>query len=358
MIIGIDANEANVINRVGSNQYAFNILLRLVKLDKQNQYVVYLKHQPVDDLPKPNDQLSYQVIKSTPFWTQWRLPLALYFSKPRPDLFFTLGHYGPKFAPMPTLITILDIAFLLFPKTFLKKDLFKLKHWTKNSVKKASHIITISKATKRDIQKHYQVPEDKITVAYPGIDHQRFKPSKKSLISGDYLLYLGTLQPRKNLENLVTAYSKLPEKYQANKLVIAGKKGWLFKPLFQLVKKLKLEGKIIFTDYVKDQDIPGLIQKAKLLILPSYYEGFGIPVVQAMAAGTPVLVSKNSSLKEIVKSHGFYIKQPFKARQVKQGIIQALTSRSDINAAQNQANQFSWDRSAKNILEAINELTI
>ena len=172
------------------------------------------------------------------------------------------------------------------------------------------------------------------------------------------MLYLGTLQPRKNLENLVKAYSELPTKLQKNKLVIAGKKGWLFKPLFKLVKNLNLEKKVIFTDYVSNKDLPGLIQKAKLLILPSYYEGFGIPVVQAMSSNIPVLVSQNSSLKEIVKSYGIYIKSPFKAQQIKQGIIEALSSTTDINAAKNQAKQFSWDKSAKIILEVINEINL
>ncbi|MFH1280292.1 MAG: glycosyltransferase family 1 protein, partial [Candidatus Beckwithbacteria bacterium] len=345
--------------RVGSNQYAFNILTKLQFLDQKNQYLVYLKHPPLSDLPKSNHRWQYRVIKSTPLWTQWRLPLDLYLKKPKPDLFLTLGHYAPKFAPMPTLVTILDLAFIFFPNTYLKKDLFKLKNWTKSSVKKARHIFTISNSSKKDIQKYYQVSPEKITVVYPGIDHQRFeKKSTTSLISGDYLLYLGTLQPRKNLENLVLAYSKLPDKLKTNKLVIAGKKGWLYKPLFKLVKQLKLENHVIFTDYVLSKDLPGLIQQAKLLILPSFYEGFGIPVVQAMAAQTPVLVSKNSSLKEIVKSHGFYIKEPFQSQQVKQGIIQALTSKPNLKAAQAHAKHFSWHQSAENILEVINGIDI
>lgn len=359
MLIGIDGNEANVLNRVGSNQYAFKILDKLLKLDQKNQYLIYLKHPPVKDMPRASKNFQYRVIKTTPFWTQWRLPLALYLSSPKPDLFLTLGHYAPRFSPIPTLVTILDLAYLFFPRTFLKKDLFKLKRWTKTSVKKASHIFTISKSSKKDIQKYYQVSEHKITVAYPGIDHQRFETkSKTNLISGDYFLYLGTLQPRKNLKNLVLAYSKLPSHLKLNKLVIAGKKGWLYKPLFKLVKQLKLENLVIFTDYVQTKDLPGLIQQAKLLILPSFYEGFGIPVVQSMAAGTPVLVSRNSSLKEIVRSHGFYIKPPFKSQQIKQGIIQASKSKSNLKAARTQAKRFSWHRSAKNILEVINELNL
>ena len=358
MLIGIDGNEANTINRVGSNQYAFKVLSELYKLDNKNKYLVYLKKPPLADLPKATNRFQYQIIKSVPFWTQWRLPLSLYLKKPRPDIFFTLGHYAPRFSPVPSIITVLDLAYLFFPNTYLKKDLFKLKRWTKASIKKAKAIITISKSSKKDIQKHYLVNADKITIAYPGINHQRFSKPSKSPISGDYLLYLGTLQPRKNLENLVKAYSELPTKLQKNKLVIAGKKGWLFKPLFKLVKNLNLEKKVIFTDYVSNKDLPGLIQKAKLLILPSYYEGFGIPVVQAMSSNIPVLVSQNSSLKEIVKSYGIYIKSPFKAQQIKQGIIEALSSTTDINAAKNQAKQFSWDKSAKIILEVINEINL
>jgi len=251
------------------------------------------------------------------------------------------------------------LAFLFFPKTYLKRDLFKLKRWTKTSVNKAAHIFTISKSSKKDIQKHYQIKEDKITVAYPGINHQRFtKKSSQNLIKGDYLLYLGTLQPRKNLENLVKAYSQLSTKYQQYKLVVAGKKGWLFKPLFKLVKNLKLEKKVIFTGFVSNQQLPGLIQQAKLLILPSYYEGFGIPVVQSMAAGTKVLVSKNSSLKEIVKSHGFYIKPPFLSKQIKQGIIEALSKSTDLKSATSQASQYNWKKSGKIIMEVINEITL
>ena len=360
MLIGIDANEANVANRVGSNQYAFKLLEQLNKLDQKNSYLIYLKKSPLTDLPKPSENWQYRIIKKMPLWTQWRLPLSLYLKKPRPDVFLTLGHYAPRFSPVPRLICILDLAYLFFPKTYLRKDLYKLKRWTARSVKRASHIFTISKATKKDIQKHYQVKPDKITVAYPAIDHQRFIKKSPSPVKGEYLLYLGTLQPRKNLIELVKAYADLPEEHQSNKLVIAGKKGWLYKPLFKLVKDLDLESRVIFTGFVKNVSLSGLIQNAKLLILPSLYEGFGIPVVQSMAAGTPVLVSKNSSLKEIVSSFGLYIKPPFKAKQIKAGILKALLVSSEkkqsiIKQAQARSQQFSWKKSTTKILHALNQ---
>jgi len=358
MLIGLDANEANVANRVGSNQFAFQVLWQLHQQDKRHSYLIYLQNQPLKDLPPANKRWQYRVLKPGFFWTQWRLPLSLYLDKPRPDIFLTLGHYSPRFSPIPTLISIMDLAFLKFPQTFLKRDLIKLKAWTKSSAKKATHIFTISKASKADIQKHYGISANKITVAYPGVKFPQ--PSSKPPYA-NYLLYLGTLQPRKNLENLIKAFSQLSNK--SIKLVIAGKKGWLYQPLFNLVKKLDIQSRVIFTGFVSDQKAATLIKHAQALILPSFYEGFGIPVVQAMALGTPVIVSHNSSLKEIVGSAGIYIKAPFGPKQIKQGIIEALSltqaqKKQLISQAKQTARQFTWQKTGQTILEVLNDITV
>ena len=358
MLIGLDANEANVANRVGSNQFAFQVLWQLHQQDKRNSYLIYLQNQPLKDLPPITKRWQYRVLKPGFFWTQWRLPLSLYLDKQKPDIFLTLGHYSPRFSPIPTLISIMDLAFLKFPQTFLKRDLIKLKAWTKSSAKKATHIFTISESSKADIQKHYGIPANKITVAYPGVksSQPKLKPPY-----ANYLLYLGTLQPRKNLENLIKAFSQLSNK--SIKLVIAGKKGWLYQPLFNLVKKLDIQSRIIFTGFVSDQKAATLIKHAKSLILPSFYEGFGIPVVQAMALGTPVIVSHNSSLIEIVDSAGIYIKAPFGSKQIKQGIIEVLSLTQEqkkqlILKAKNRARQFTWQKTGQTILEVLNDITV
>lgn len=358
MLIGLDANEANVTNRVGSNQFAFQVLWQLHQQDKRHSYLIYLQNQPLKDLPPANKRWQYRVLKPGFFWTQWRLPLSLYLDKPQPDIFLTLGHYAPRFSPIPTLISIMDLAFLKFPKAFLKRDLIKLKAWTKSSAKKATHIFTISKSSKADIQKYYQVPKSKITVAYPGVKSAR--PSSKPPYT-NYLLYLGTLQPRKNLSNLIKAFSKISNK--SIKLVIAGKKGWLYQPLFNLVKKLDIQSRIIFTGFVSDQKAATLIKHAKSLILPSFYEGFGIPVVQAMNLGTPVVVSRNSSLKEIVGLSGIYIRSPFGSQEIKQGIIEALSltqaqEKQLIIKAKQRAEQFTWEKAGQTILEVLNDIAV
>ena len=360
MLIGIDANEANVVTRVGSNQFAFQILNSIYKLDKKNSYLIYLKSKPLKDLPKERSNWQYKVIKPGIFWTQWRLPISLYLDKSQPKVFLTLGHYAPRFSPIPTVISIMDLAFLRYQKSFRKKDLKKLENWTKYSIKKASHILTISNSSKKDIKSFYQVSDKKITVIYPDIIK---RPSnlnpKKPAFNFKYLLYLGTLQPRKNLDNLIKAFHSLSATHPKLKLVLAGKKGWLYQSLFNLVDKLNIKDKVIFTGFVESKDISQLIKSATLFILPSFFEGFGIPVLEAMSLGTPVLVSKNSSLPEIVGDHGYYIEPPFSAKEIEKGIITALSdsknqAQKTIKAKQ-RSKQFSWDKSATKILEVLNE---
>ncbi|MFH0943424.1 MAG: glycosyltransferase family 1 protein [Candidatus Beckwithbacteria bacterium] len=353
MLIGIDANEANVQNRVGSNQYAFQILTQLSRLDKTNSYRIYLKTAPLPDLPSASLRWQYQIVLPKFLWTQWRLPLQLFFQKPRPNLFLTLGHYAPRFSPVPSLVCIMDLAFLKFPQTFRRSDLWQLKLWTAYSAKQAKHIFAISQVTKNDLVASYQIPENKISVVYPGVD--RLKATGKSPVKGKYLLYVGTLQPRKNLNALIEVFCRPARSHLAGiKLVIAGKTGWLYQP-----RPLK---NVQYLDFVPQTKLPSLIKASLGLVLPSLYEGFGIPVVQAMALGTPVLVSRNSSLPEIVADCGLYIEPPFGHEEIKQGIIQLLSlpkaaKQSQLIAAKQKSMNFSWKKSAQKILEVINEFT-
>ena len=190
MLIGIDGNEANIKNRVGVGEYAFQVLKHLKKFQipptspeaprgktstsprfrgaSKLQFQIYLKENPLPDLPKETEGWKYKVFGPKKFWTQFALPLNLYLSRPRPDVFFTPSHYAPRFCPVPCVISIMDLSFLKFPEMFRKKDLFQLKHWTAYSVKRAVRILTISKATKDDIIRYYKVPEEKIVVTYLG----------------------------------------------------------------------------------------------------------------------------------------------------------------------------------------------
>lgn len=373
MIVGIDGNEANVKNRVGSGQYGFELLKQFAKIKTDNQFLVYLKNRPLLDLPNETPNFKYLVFGPKKFWTQVALPVNLYFRKPRPSVFFTPTHYAPRFSPVPVVITIFDLSFIHFPEMFRKSDLYQLKNWTAYSVKKAAKILTISQSSKADIVNYYQVPENKVIVTYPGVGSE-FKPQprekieaikKKYGIKNDYILYVGTLQPRKNLLCLIEAFYLLIRnakyKIQNTKLVIAGKKGWLYDEIFAKVKNLELENKVIFTDFVESQDLPALYSGAAVFVNVSLWEGFGMPVLEAAACGTPVVVSNTSSLPEVVGDAGILV-NPESVEDIAVGISKALRYHGLVhgsieNKLLQQAAKFSWESCAVEtlkVLESVN----
>lgn len=383
MDLGVDGNEANVTNRVGSGSYAFELLKQFAKVKNQKVWV-YLKESPLPDMPRETENFKYKVFGPKKLWTQFALPLKLTFEQ-KPDIFFSMGHYGPRFSSVPYVVTIHDLSYLRFPQMFNKDDLKQLTSWSKYSIKNAVHVLAVSKKTKEDIVRYYQIPAPKISVTYEGYDKTRFKPlskdkvektKRKYKISGDYIIFVGTLQPRKNIERLIEAFqiitsshtpgvSKDPSGHtpgvsQNNlKLVICGKKGWLYDSIFEKVKQLNLEDKIVFTDYVAQVDLPALMAGAKVYVLPSLWEGFGIPVIEAQACGVPVVVSNTSSLPEIVGDSGILV-DPESVDSITDGIKKVLTDekmRSDlIKKGFTNIKRFSWEHCAKETLEILNKV--
>ncbi|MEK9147236.1 MAG: glycosyltransferase family 1 protein [Patescibacteria group bacterium] len=365
LIIGIDGNEANVKNRVGTGLYAYELLKQFAK-DKNHSCLIYLKDSPLSDLPKETGNFNYKVFGPKKLWTQFALPFKLTFG-PKINVFFSMAHYGPRFSKVPFVVTIHDLSYLHFPEMFKKNDLYQLTSWSKYSIKNAAHIIAVSKTTKEDIIKNYNIDPSKITVTYEGYDKNRFEPQpktklalvlKKYHVDGEYIIAVGTLQPRKNLERLIEAYSILNTKYtiQNTSLVIIGKKGWFYDAIFQKVKDLNLERKVIFTDYVPDDDLPALIGGAQVYVLPSLWEGFGIPVIEAQACGVPVVVSNISSLPEIVGESGILV-DPESVESIAQGIKKVLTdkkTKSDlVKKGFKNTKRFSWQSCAQETLEVL-----
>lgn len=304
MIIGVDGNEANVEKKVGVSTYAFNLLHFFKKSSNKNlRFIIYLKNQPNNDLPKPSKYFKYEVVRGNFLWSQIFLPIKLY-QKKEIDVFFSPAHYIPRFCPVPSIVTIHDLSYIYYPQDFLKKDLFQLKYWTKYSIKKAKKIIAVSKTTKKDIVKNYQIPEEKIDVVYNGFEKTKthstsWQTNLKYKIKDPYIFYVGTLQPRKNINTLILAFEKFKKIYPEFKLIIAGKKGWMYKKIFKLTNDLDLENDVYFTDYVTDNQLVFLYKNAFCFVLPSFYEGFGIPLLEAMSFECPVISSFASSLPEI-----------------------------------------------------------
>lgn len=381
MNIGLNGNEANVSHRVGSGQYAYELICNLAKVvSPGTKLSVYLQDQPMVDFPKPSLNFDYEVLLPQKLWTMTRLQLALLskkLSRKAPDVFFTPTHYTPLFMPIPSVISIMDMSFERFPEYFKAKDYYQLKLWTKISAIQAKKIFTISEFSKSEICKFYQLPPDRVVVTYCGFDKARFNPNLKKQtakmtkvkekyhISSNFLLFLGTLQPRKNLVRLIEAFSQLSDK--KIQLVVVGminegRGGWMNETIFQVVKKLGLESRVIFTGYVPDEEVPFLMAVSRGYVLPSLYEGFGIPPIEAMASGVPVAVSAVSSLPEICGQAALYFDDPKNPVSIKNTLEKLISlseteSKKRIAVGLDWVKRYNWLDTAKKtlgVLENIN----
>lgn len=365
MIIGIDGNEANVEKRVGVSVYTSTLLSYFVKqANEKRQFLVYLRDEPKAHLPKATEFFEYRVIKSKLLWSQIFLPLELYRNK-EIDVFFSPAHYSPRFCPVPVVVTIHDLSYFYYPNEFLKKDLYKLTNWTKQSIEKAKKVITVSKTTKKDVLKFYKIPDSRIEVIYNGFE----KPSNQSVESKSeydqlklekfkYVLYVGTLQPRKNIQTLIKAFKKFHTQEPDYKLVITGRKGWLYEEIFQTVEDLKLQQRVIFTGYAADATIGDLYKNAFCFVLPSLYEGFGIPILEAMSYNCPVITSHSSSLPEIGADACLYFNATDENDLL--GDLNLLTNirirKEQIEKGKERITHFSWEKCAEETLEVIEKI--
>lgn len=354
MIIGIDANEANLTDkRVGVNQYAFELLWAIYNQKTPHSFVIYLKNNPQEDLPKEKVGFKYRVIPFPKLWTQTRLPFDLFFHLPRPDVFFSMGHYAPRFSPVPTVVAIMDLGFLETPEQFTSKDFNQLKSWTEYSVKNSTKVITISDFTKQKVVDVYGKKETDVVTTLLSYNEKLFLPThnnkvlKKYGIAKPYFLFLGSLKPSKNIDALVRAFDKLDDGYQ---LVIAGKRAWLFSEIFKTVEELHLQDKVIFTDFIEDWERPILMTESIAFVLPSLYEGFGIPVLEAMACNTPVVVSAVASLPEVAGEAAIYIEAK-SIESITAGMQKAVADREKfVKLGQKRVKLFSWAKCAQETL--------
>ena len=375
MIIGIDGNEANIKERVGVNTYAFEILWGLYKLQDEvpnpkHRFIIYLKNEPLGDLPKASSFWEYKVLGPRKFWGATRLTPHLYTTKLKTDIFFTPSHYLPPFCPVPAACSIMDIGFLEFSEQFNPKDYWQLRLWTARSVRVAKKIFSISETTKKEIVRHYSFARTKVVVTPLGYVKGRFNLQRnkndvrrlqiKLNLPKNYILFLGTLKPSKNLEGLIEAWALIEQKFPETQLVIAGKKGWLFNRIFQTVKSLNIEKRVVFTGFIPEADKESLIKGAKAFVLPSLWEGFGLDVVSAMASGIPVIVSDRGSLPEVVGTAGIII-DPTNYQEIGSAIEKVLTmNKTSYNIVAGngvaQAKKFSWSKAAKITLKSFEKM--
>lgn len=299
-------------------------------------------------------------------WPFISVPYSLFFGK-KQDIVQFFNFVIPPGVSGKMVTIVHDMAYLACPETVRKKTRLWLKLTMKGTCTRADKILTVSEFSKREIIKFLHVEPEKIEVIPNGVDLSFFHPNygheqvdkikKQYNIGGDYFLYLGTLEPRKNIEGIIMAYSKFLKEYSTDSipiLVIAGKKGWFYERIFDLVREEKLDSKVVFAGYVSEKDAPILMKGAVAFIFPSLYEGFGMPPLEAMACGTPVISSNTTSLPEVIGEAGVLV-SPQSTEQLKDAMerlwkspqLRAYYSSSGIERAK----QFTWKKSAEKLCQ-------
>jgi glycosyltransferase involved in cell wall biosynthesis len=332
-------------------------------LDTRNDYLLYLDADATESFPVRQNNFNTKVLRSSFGWTQLRLPQAL--AADRPDVYFSPHHWLPVFSSgFKRVIAIFDLAFLKYPQYFGWKSVLHFRLNTYHSVRRADKIITISHASKKDVIEHYGVSESKISVTHLGYDRIFEAPldsdrteaiNSKYGIGAEYMFFLGNLHLRKNLPRLIRAYEHVRSDAGIDhKLVITGQKDRLTHQVNEIVSDSKVRDDIILTGYAERSELPYLMGNASLFLFPSLFEGFGIPLLEAMAAGTPIVTSNVTSMPEVAGDAALLV-NPLDIAEIAQAIREILTNAglraSLIEKGKRRLQLFSWEKTARETLD-------
>jgi glycosyltransferase involved in cell wall biosynthesis len=297
------------------------------------------------------------------------IPYSLFF-RGKVDITQFFNYVIPPGVKGKAALYVYDMAYKVYPETIGEKTLKMLNDNLEKSCRRADHIITISEFSKSEIIKYLKVPSNKISVIPCAIDQDVFNEvldakmlsstKKKYNIVGDYFFYLGTLEPRKNIERLIDAYAILAKLYEeVPYLVLAGKNGWNYDNIYRKVKDYKLENKVVFTGYIDSSEAVLLLKGAFAFVFPSIYEGFGMPPLEAMACGVPVITSNVTSLPEVVQDAG-YLVDPFSIEDICNAMTEILIDSKNRELLKQRglerAKEFIWDKSAKLLREVYQKI--
>ena len=368
-------------NRTGIGQLAKRLTEAVSRLESDTKFEVirfWLPFKKFTAPVAPNSHLSYRLIK-------W-FPPAVYF-----QIFKRLGWFLPydavalrrydtllfyNFVTFPVrkntkaVVFIHDLSFIYFSQYTQHKNLPYMQKFVPYSVEHSSHIITISESTKNQIIEHYKADPAKISIINPAVDNTVYYPRPAKEIAAvrrkyglpkKYILYAGTLEPRKNIEGILRAYADLDSKIKSRYgLVLAGGRGWKDESIIRTMDKLKKNGEnILHTGYVPDEDFPAIYSGAELFVYPSHYEGFGIPLLEAMACGVPVISADNTSLPEVVGSAGLYVKADDTAgmTMLMERVLSSSKLANDLRRrGLAQAKKFNWEKSAEELIKVLDNL--
>lgn len=376
MQIGIDASRLAVAQRTGTENYAFEITRNLAQLVAQagaaHRLTLYFNQPPAPAVLENLDLPAAVELKAMRFprlWTHLRLSREM-LERP-PGALFVPAHVLPLAHPARSVVTIHDMGYLYFPQSHTFRSRQYLDLSTRFSATQARRVIAISHATRNDLVRHYGLKPSKVEVIYHGYDKQRFFPvtgeaaiqaarARYNIGPGRFLLYVGTLQPRKNLLRLLEAFASLagqPE-FKDLQLVLAGKPGWLSQPILDGAAQLqeKFPGRLILPGYLAEEDLPLLLSAAGAFVFPSLYEGFGMPVLEALACGCPVVCSNSSSLPEVAGDAALY-HHPLDGLSLENQLRRLLTQpnlrQEMVQKGLERAASFSWEKAAAQTLQVL-----
>ena len=351
MLIGIDARIL-INKRTGVGRYTYQLIKALSEVDRENRYIIF-----------HNSELDLSFKKEN--FTNFRFPVPLYnFYKEQLwltyhadklglDLLHGPMHYPPMVGHCRTVYTIHDLNPDNFPDMFQDKSMVGyFRKWRRLVSRWTDRIITPSHHAKETVLQQMGTGQDKVDVTHLGCDDVSSGDRVPSFLNGfDYILYVGHQQRWKNIERLIKVYASLVEEGKATeKLVMAGEKGWFYFDLVELVRKLKVEDKIIFTGYVSDEELAHLYRNTRLFVFPSLMEGFGLPVLEAMSYGAPVVSSKATSLAEVVGEAGLLF-DPTDEGEMKESLHRALRDeglrKELVKKGLERSKNFTWKKTAR-----------
>ena len=346
----------------GISWYITNLLKNLAQVSPGSfRYTAFLSDRT---LQAPSLKLNFSRLPTQRpiiriLWEQLLQPLVL--RRSRVDLLHALAFVAPLAAPCPFVVTVYDLSFLRYPESFRPFNRWYLTRFTTHSVKRARAVIAISESTRQDVINFLGVPAGQVHTIYCGVD-ETFRPLPTAAIAAfkarhhlpeTFILFLGTLEPRKNVDGLIRAYARWRERDPAAPpLILAGGQGWYYTEIFKLVETLNLTDCIYFPGYISQESLPLWYNAASLFIYPSHFEGFGLPVLEAMACGTPVIASAVSSLPEVTGVDGAAcLVDPADLEALAEAMAH-LMSRSELRADMSarglaRAAEFRWAKTAR-----------
>lgn len=363
MIIAIDASRAIRPQPTGTEHYSARIIEYLAKIDHHNTYFLYTPVLPPDWFPELADNFHWKIIPFPRLWTHCRLSFALWQDKP--DVLFVPAHVLPLYTPPKTVITIHDLAYEVFPEAYSGFARWYNRWSDTRATKVATKIITPSQSTRQDLINFFQVPTSKIVTIPLAVDslpakRQPIPPTIKKI--GPFFLMVGRLETRKNTAHAIAAFAKLKEKYPTlpHKLVLVGKPGFGYETIRQTIDNLpdKIKKEVIEVGYASNDELGAYREAATAFIYPSLYEGFGLPLLEAMAAGLPIIAGDSSSIPEVVDDAAILV-NPLSIDELvsaMQTLATSELSRKQIaNRGKERVKNFAWEKTAEATLKVLEE---